>query len=244
MSMMKLEKMTPSVYCEESRDFQLFCRLYNIVFNGVKYDIDSMINLLDVYKCKESMLDYMATRVGYYPRLKSIDERAMRIIIDSFPYLLRNKGSKKGIETAIFIWLQIINSNRDYRIDLFTDNLIKVKIEGKPRSLKLLQEIMRYVIPTGWGVQYNFYEKEEEQMYRQVVTSYVKTQEYYPLNANGDEDKNANTNGNLPGTLNSKLMNDSTQPKIGNQQTVGNATINHNFESQKIKSQEGESSGN
>ena len=225
MSMMKLEKMTPSIYCEESRDFQLFCRLYNIVFNGVKYDIDSMINLLDVYKCKESMLDYMATRVGYYPRLKSIDERAMRIIIDSFPYLLRNKGSKKGIETAIFIWLQIINSNRDYRIDLFTDNLIKVKIEGKPRSLKLLQEIMRYVIPTGWGVQYNFYEKEEEQMYKQVVTSYIKTQEYNPLN--------------LPGTLNSKLMNDSTQPKIGNQQTVGNATINHNFESQ-----EGEASGN
>lgn len=228
MSMMKLEKMTPSIYCEESRDFQLFCRLYNIVFNGVKYDIDSMINLLDVFKCKESMLDYMATRVGYYPRLKSIDERAMRIIIDSFPYLLRNKGSKKGIETAIFIWLQIINSNRDYRIDLFTDNLIKVKIEGKPRSLKLLQEIMRYVIPTGWGVQYNFYEKEEEQMYRQVVTSYVKTQTY----------------DNLPGTLNSKLMNDSTQPKIGNQQTVGNATINHNFESQMINSQEDEESGN
>jgi hypothetical protein len=74
------------------------------------------------------------------------------------------------------------------------------------------------------------YEKAEEQMYEQVVTSYVKTQEYNPLN--------------LPGTLNSKLMNDSTQPKIGNQQTVGNATINHNFESQMINSQEGEPSGN
>lgn len=216
MSMMKLEKMTPSVYCEESRDFQLFCRLYNIVFNGVKYDIDSMINLLDVYKCKESMLDYMATRVGYYPRLKSIDERAMRIIIDSFPYLLRNKGSKKGIETAIFIWLQIINSNRDYRIDLFTDNLIKVKIEGKPKSVKLLDEIMRHVIPTGWSVQYNFYEPIDEQIYRQPITSYMKLHSY--------------TSENNAGTINSKFKDSIERPSIGNQQTVGNAVINHNLE--------------
>ena len=42
--MLRLENNTPSIYCQKSRDFQLFCRLYDVVNNGVKFDIDSIIN--------------------------------------------------------------------------------------------------------------------------------------------------------------------------------------------------------
>ena len=51
MAVFRIEKNVPEIYVRESRDFQLFCRLYDCVFDGVKFDIDSMLNVLDTHSC-------------------------------------------------------------------------------------------------------------------------------------------------------------------------------------------------
>ena len=40
----------------ESRDFQILARLSDVLFSGIKYDIDSMINILDATLAKDRML--------------------------------------------------------------------------------------------------------------------------------------------------------------------------------------------
>ncbi len=46
MSFIKLQDKVPPVYPEGSRDFQLFCHLYDVIFNGIKNDIDGKYNEL------------------------------------------------------------------------------------------------------------------------------------------------------------------------------------------------------
>ena len=43
--MFRLQNNVPEVYVDKSRDFQLFCRLYDSCFGGVKFSIDSMSRL-------------------------------------------------------------------------------------------------------------------------------------------------------------------------------------------------------
>lgn len=51
MSVRRLQNNVPEVYVKESRDFQLLCRLYDCILNGVKFDIDSMLNITDSKSC-------------------------------------------------------------------------------------------------------------------------------------------------------------------------------------------------
>ena len=46
----------PQIYINESRDFQLISRLYDVLFSGVKYDIDSMVNILDATLTRDDLL--------------------------------------------------------------------------------------------------------------------------------------------------------------------------------------------
>ena len=41
--MIKLQELTPSVYYEQSRDFQFIGRLYDIVLNYIKTNADNLI---------------------------------------------------------------------------------------------------------------------------------------------------------------------------------------------------------
>ena len=55
MSVIRVQEMTPQVYTEDSRDFQLLSRLYDSVFNGVKFDTDSILSLIDTKSCRRNM---------------------------------------------------------------------------------------------------------------------------------------------------------------------------------------------
>ena len=43
--MIKLQELTPSVYYEQSRDFQFIGRLYDIVLNYIKTNADNLYTL-------------------------------------------------------------------------------------------------------------------------------------------------------------------------------------------------------
>ena len=55
MSIINVQEMTPQIYTEESRDFQLLSRLYDCVFNGMKFDTDSIVELIDTQQCRTIM---------------------------------------------------------------------------------------------------------------------------------------------------------------------------------------------
>ena len=78
----------------------MISRLYDLIFSGVKYDIDTMVNVLDATLVKDDLLELMCSKVGFFPRVK-LDANILKYIIASFPYILKYKGSERGIKYAV-----------------------------------------------------------------------------------------------------------------------------------------------
>ena len=107
--MFRFQDNLPEVYINESRDFQLLARLSDVLFSGIKYDIDSMVNVLDATLAKDRMLQLMCTKIGFFPRV-DIDSQVLKYIIASFPFIIKNKGNIIGIQAAVNAILKAENN--------------------------------------------------------------------------------------------------------------------------------------
>lgn len=160
--MFRFQDNLPEVYINESRDFQLLARLSDVLFSGIKYDIDSMINVLDATLAKDRMLQLMCTKIGFFPKIE-IDSQVLKYIIASFPYIIKNKGNAIGIQAAVNAILKaennldavgepriiIVNADGD---DLFRDNYtIYIYTTIQIYNQSALKELLRYVIPAGYA---------------------------------------------------------------------------------------------
>lgn len=149
--MFRLQDNTPSIYCEQSRDFQLFCRLYDVVNNSVKFNIDSINNINDPNKIKDSLLSLMCAKVGFFPK-HEYNTQLLRGIVNSFPYIIKNKGCLKGIEKAIVTVLKHEDISGQFSIIYNTEKgyiliYLPVALENK----EALEDILSYVIPIGYS---------------------------------------------------------------------------------------------
>lgn len=145
--MFRLQNNLPNVYVSESRDFQLLCRLYDVVNNGVRFDIKSMTNLLDANNCQDSTLDLLATRKGLFTN-KNFDSKLYRSLLDGFPYIQKYKGSKLGIEMVISLILRLDGLLNDAVVEVAKNNVIITT--NQPIINKLaLDTLLSYVLPIG-----------------------------------------------------------------------------------------------
>lgn len=119
--MLDIEKMVPYIYLKESRDFQLYSRLLELVINSVKYDIDSITNIYNPQLCNDRMLDLLCSIYNFKNRNKYTDED-LRIILAGFPYLIKYKGTQKGIEYAIALVLKAQNLENEYFVNIIRKN--------------------------------------------------------------------------------------------------------------------------
>jgi len=105
MDIFRVENNVPDVYVKYSRDFQLLSRLKTCLFAASKHDINSIKKITDTQKCRENLLGNLSTKIGFFHNTK-INSDALRIILSSFPYLVRSKGTEKAIEETINSYLQ------------------------------------------------------------------------------------------------------------------------------------------
>ena len=150
--MFRIQDNVPQIYINESRDFQLISRLYDLMYSGVKYDIDSMVNILDATLIQDNLLELMCSKVGFFPRIK-IDSDVLKYIIASFPYIIKNKGNKRGIEYSVSAILKSQHgSNQDTIPYIVMDNYavqIYTNYRLEQYLVQILNELLRYVLPTG-----------------------------------------------------------------------------------------------
>lgn len=159
--MFRLQNNTPEVYTNNSRDFQLFERLFDTIINGVRFDINTIPDILNSFTINERMLDLLCTKIGFFTR-ENIPNDVLRVILNSFPYAVKNKGSKTGILYAVCTILkmegtfevpEIIIDNTNYVVQVFTNEDIKNK--------KALKEYLKYIIPVGYTLVIEKYDKRK-----------------------------------------------------------------------------------
>lgn len=159
--MFRFQDNLPEVYINESRDFQILARLSDVLFSGIKYDVDSMINILDATLAKDRMLQLMCTKIGFFPKIE-IDSQVLKYIIASFPYIIKNKGTELGIRYAVNAILKaennpdaigeplvfIVNEEGDNGRDPYT---VYIYTTIKLYNQAALREVLRYVLPAGYA---------------------------------------------------------------------------------------------
>lgn len=169
--MFRLIDNTPPVYSEESRDFQLFLRLYDSIVCSTKNDIDLIKYITDTKNCKTEILPLLQTKLGFKTQY-SMSTDMLRAILEGFPELLRNKGSLKSIQQAINLFLKVLNIKTDLVIyysedgnlqvqQALSDHTIVIGINEAIDNYYVLEELMRYILPAGFGYVFYFYKTYE-----------------------------------------------------------------------------------
>ena len=161
--LLRLQDNICSVYCEQSRDFQLLWRLIDCIYNGNKNDCDEIVQSLFTKDVSGTLLPLLQSKLGFFTN-KAINNNSMRIILDAFPTIMKYKGSKQGIIYAINtfvkiehitspIFVQIVNTQM---VNGTLEYLYKIKIGVKEevRNSYILDELLKYIIPTGYIVEY------------------------------------------------------------------------------------------
>ena len=171
--MFRLQDNVPEVYVNQSRDFQVLCRLYDCWHGASKFNIDCIENILDPMMCPDTYLELLATRVGFFPRIH-IDSNVLRYIISSFSNIIKNKGTKKSILEAIYCILKAENNPEstkpvliyfdtiNHNINIYTGNFLYNKLA--------LNELLSYVLPFGYTYELNRYTNISD-----VDTSFVSS---------------------------------------------------------------------
>lgn len=166
--MFRLQDNVPQVYVEQSRDFQLFCRLVDILQNSTKYDIDSIVNLLEPFLTNDRMLELLCTKIGFFP-LHHYDANVLRHIISVFPFAVRNKGTAIGIASVVNAIIRAENltssdSKREAIVEVAKDDsggiTINVYVSYDIENRRALDDVLRYILPVGCSMSYNIYKEE------------------------------------------------------------------------------------
>ena len=156
--MIDVVRQLPYVYFAESRDFQVLARAYEVTYNYLKTNVDAMEHLTFDSAFDRSLLEMMALTIGFSTR-HEYDQDDLMAVCSCFAELLRYKGSKKAIETAIMAVLNAQHIKGEVWVE--TEYKMLGGISGDkshliiyiPRvsvdDIVLLEDIMDYVLPAG-----------------------------------------------------------------------------------------------
>ena len=155
--MFRTQEHVPEIYVNKSRDFQLLCRAYDIIFGGMKYNIDSLRHSSNTVEMNNVLLPLLKSKLGFFSS-DSLPEEQLRILLAAFPKIVRDKGSKSSIIEAVNAWFKINQMVGELvNVDIDPDNFkITLYIDSKSIDTQLLDEIFAYILPTGYEIEYKF----------------------------------------------------------------------------------------
>lgn len=151
--MIKSQNLVPNIYYKESRDFQLFGRIYDIIFNYAKTNIDLMENFPINNYTDSKLIELLARTLGFNNKL-SYRNDDLNAICNVFITLMRNKGSLKSIESLVNTILNVSNINKKSKVTLDETTSYPLVVINIPDvisnpEIKLLEDVLDYILPIG-----------------------------------------------------------------------------------------------
>jgi hypothetical protein len=147
----------PEYYNDESRDFQIFTRVFDSIENSLKFDIDTINTILDTDIINNNYINSIGEKVGFF-NTKLYSDDILRFILSAFPYILKYKGSLEGIRRCVQAFLKINGIKNEPIIEINNDEyLIRIGIESNIFDFSLLNIMLKYIIPTGYFIDIYFF---------------------------------------------------------------------------------------
>lgn len=159
--MFRLQNNVPDVYVQESRDFQLFCRLFDGVFGGVKFGADSLLKATNTSKCPEHLLDLLCLKLGIFTDLSYLSNDQLRILLSCFPTIIRYKGSIKALKYCGYMILRMSGTvNKDCAVNIINKDsngnkvyTIQITFEKKEPLNNLFIDLFKLIAPAGYVIE-------------------------------------------------------------------------------------------
>lgn len=156
-------KLTPEIYSKESRDFQLFLRLYDTIFNNMKMGSDILPLTGYINNNFDSRLLALAACTNGFITKHIYDNNDLYLILSSFKSILKKKGTKEAVEIVLKVLLKSQSIKTDYRVIVDLDEYqINIYINYALKDLILLQDLFEYILPTGFTYRLYKYSKGTE----------------------------------------------------------------------------------
>ena len=153
MSIIKSENYVPYFY-RNSRDYQVFLNLIDLILNVIKINIDTIHDNHDPTKCNYLLLELLSSFVGYDYDHKETYE-ANRLIITNYINMIRNRGNMVGIKTSAALSFNA-QEDEDRVEDLKMFDVQYVQSEHKiaiyvyvPSYLEKIRDLLERVRPAG-----------------------------------------------------------------------------------------------
>lgn len=158
--MFRLQDNVPNVYVNESRDFQLFCRIYDYVNNAVMVDISSILNILDPLVIDDSLLQLYCAKIGFFTKL-DISSDILRKILKAFPLMMKYKGTETAAAIAIAVLLRSQTTEREVFQLLIKNSQLNIYINILFENENILKELFKYILPVGMTYKINKYSTQK-----------------------------------------------------------------------------------
>ena len=149
--MIKLQNYTPEIYYKESRDFQFIGRLYDLVLNAVKTDVDLLYYLPVSVNSDEKLLELLSLTFGFKPK-RQYNARQLKAVCSVLSEIIRNKGSIKALKIACEALFNAMDIDQELDYD-FTEGKDKTElnlyISEDFEDVNILYDLLNYVLPAG-----------------------------------------------------------------------------------------------
>lgn len=147
--MIKVRDLVPSIYYDESRDFQTFGRVFEVVFNYLKTNVDLVKeNPLD-RRSSINLIKLITKTLGFESKHEySIDD--LRTLCTVFIHCVRNKGTRIAIEDAVKALLHAQRIQKFFYVDIIEkDKMVNIYLPVEVTDVILLEDVLEYILPAG-----------------------------------------------------------------------------------------------
>lgn len=152
--MIELQKLTPKVYYNESRDFQFIGRLFDLILNDTKTNVELINNLPLNEGADSNLIDLMAMTLGF--KLKhNYSVAQLTALCSVFMKIMRNKGSIYAIQMAgdTLVHAEGITKKFFVEIDTADNQNLLIYLPSQFTNLSLFKDLLTYILPAGMTYQ-------------------------------------------------------------------------------------------
>ena len=149
--MIKVQNLVPEVYYNESRDFQLLGRIFQVLFNYTYNNAQILSKNVNSIENNNFLLDLLCTSLGFKIK-EEYDVKQLNAISSIFIEILKNKGNINSIRLLVNLLLNILGIKEEIteeQIKYDDDGILNIFIPSDVLDLDLFYDVLEYTIPAG-----------------------------------------------------------------------------------------------
>ena len=152
--MLKNQNMIPSVYYNKSRDFQLFGRIYDFIFNYLKNNTLTIEDLNTNTNPNQNVLELICQTLGFKVK-HDYNNDELSALCSIFLSCMKNKGNQKSLYLLLKMVCNIQGSEKEpsikYDVDDGNGNVIDVvlSLPSNIKDFSLIRDVLDYILPSG-----------------------------------------------------------------------------------------------